>query len=118
MGLPCSSEYCFGPAIPKRLPDPAAGTSPKYREVIECLWNSSDATRYNYTEPPEFERRLRRAIGFCRLYAMSAVILPEARQSEDVARLHGRATRSRSRASRRSGARWSFSARSPPRRSG
>src|SRR5882672_1810970 len=62
MGLPCSSEYCFGPAIPKRLPDPAAGTSPKYREVIECLWNSSDATRYNYTEPPEFERRLRRAI--------------------------------------------------------
>src|SRR4029077_118545 len=70
MGCPRSSEYCFGPAMPKRDPDPAAGTRPKYRELIEI---GRDSTRYNYS---------------C-LHEMNAVALPESRVSEDGARLHG-----------------------------
>src|SRR5262245_7746845 len=45
IGLPRKREYCFGPAMPKREPEPAAGTRPKYLEVTEI---GRDSTRYNY----------------------------------------------------------------------
>src|SRR5262249_20210245 len=70
IGLPRSREYCFGPATPKRDPEPAAGMRPKYLEVTEI---GGDSTRYNYS----------------RLSEMNAVVLPESHNSEGGARLHG-----------------------------
>ena len=35
IGLPASGEYCFGTSAPKREPEPAAGTRPKYLAVID-----------------------------------------------------------------------------------
>jgi len=47
IGFPASGEYCLGAALPKRVPEPAAGTRPKYREVIDqplILLNSESSS--------------------------------------------------------------------------